>query len=247
MKATTKLLLSAAVGIATTFSVRANMLFFDFGDSTLMTSGNWNNLVHTNATLTPGPPIANAIDSLGNFTGISLSANGFNTGDNTAGTTTPGGAAAIFASTATQDSLFGHTVVFNGQGPLPLATLSLGGLDGSGNTLYSFTFFASRTGVSDDRETQYQVVGSTSGYSLLDAANNTSNVAIVSGIVPNPDGSLLVNISPGPNNNNSSGFFYLGAMEITISEVPEPSSLALAALGGLAAVVWGRRLRGNRS
>jgi hypothetical protein len=239
MKSVSTTLLAGALCLAASFTSQAASIFFDFGDSTLITSGNYNNVVHTNATLTPGPSIANAIDITGAFTGITLSESGFNTGDNTAGTTAPTGAASLFDAQATRDSLFGHTVVFNGQGPWPLATLSLGGLDGSGNTSYTFNFFASRLGATDNREAKYEVVGLTSGFSLLNAAGNVDTVATVSGIIPNLDGTLLVNISPGPNNNNSSGFFYLGALEM-IGVVPEPTSLALVTLGGLL-VTFGRR------
>jgi hypothetical protein len=206
-------------------SAQANTLMFDFGEINTPTGSNYNNVTQSQL------PIFNALDTTGAGTGIGLVTSGFNPGSNTNGTLAPGGAAAIFNSEATRDNLFGHTVNFNQPAPLPLATLALTGLDGSGATSYDFVFFASRTGVSDVRETQYAITGANSGTGYLNTSNNTDNVAVVSGIIPNALGEVTIAVSPGPNNNNSSGFYYLGAMQIT--SVPEPASLALLGLGGL--------------
>jgi hypothetical protein len=56
---------------------------------------------------------------------------------------------------------------------------------------------------------------------------------------PNSSGEILINIGPGPNNNNANHFTYLNVLEI--NTVPEPGSLALAGLGGLLLL---RRKRG---
>jgi len=243
MKPGLKTILVASFWIGASFTSRSASLFFDFGDSSLMTVGNYNNVIHTNATLTPGPSIGNAIDTSGGFTGISLSESGFNTGDNQSGTTTPTGAASLFDSQATRDSLFGHTVVFNGQGPLLMGTLTISGLNPS--AIYDFVFFASRTGVTDNREALYTVIGANTLSSVLDAANNTANVATILGISPTGAGGITVQVSPGPNNNNSSGFFYLGAMEMT--QVPEPSTTVLSLVGGTVLLLASRRYRTTRA
>ncbi len=191
--------------LAVNESAHAQSLFFDFGNTATPTAGNYNNLSYAIAGTTPGSPVTislnNAIDSTGAATTISLSTVISSTswaGMNTSGTTSPSGAASIFASTATSDFFYAsfHAPV-----------ISLTGLDGSGNTSYSFTFFGSRTGVSDDREANYNVVGSNTGSVLLDAANNTSNVGIVSGITPDSFGNLVINVSAGPDNNDGSGLF----------------------------------------
>lgn len=239
MKHATTLLVTAAIGLATAFSVQANTLFFDFGDTNQQTAAlNYNNIFVSPSQLS----ILNAVDSTGASTGIGLSASGFNPGSNLNGTTAPTGAASIFNAQATRDNLFGHTANFNQPGPLPLGILSLSGLNPAAT--YNFTFFGSRTGVSDNRETKYEVVGLNSGFGLLDAANNIANVAVVSGISPDALGNLTVNVSPGPNNNNTSGFFYLGAMQFTA--VPEPSSIVLAALGGIGLMIVRRQSSGCR-
>jgi hypothetical protein len=212
----------------------AASLFFDFGNATQQTAGNYNNITHTQA------PILNAIDSTGAGTGIGLSTIGFNElGPNDNGTTTPGAPGNVFDPQATRDNLFGHSDNFNIGSPRPMAVLDLSGLDGSGATSYTFTFFASRTGVSDNRETQYSIAGLNNGVGLLNAAANTSNVAVVSGIVPTAGGTIEISVMKGPANNNGSGFFYLGAMKIDSVPVPEPTTMAL--LGGAAILVAVRR------
>lgn len=234
-----KTLLAAAMTLTASLAVQAQTLFFDFGDPAQQTAGNYNNILISNGST------LNAIDSLGANTGISLASSGFNPGSNLNGTTAPTGAASIFDPQATRDNFFGHALgVFNQPNLLPLGVLTLTGLNPLAT--YDFTFFASRTGVTDNRETKYEVVGLNSGFGLLDAANNTANVAAVSGISPDALGNLTVNVTMGPNNNNGTGFFYLGAMEIVVNPVPEPSSLALAALGGLALAFGRRHLRGKR-
>ena len=241
MKKTRTLILTAAIGLAAALSVQAQTLIFDFGNSSFPTGPNYNDILTSNG----GTP--NAIDSLGSLTGIALSSSGFNAGANGNGTLAPSGAAAIFASSATRDSFFGHVAVFTGGtgpgGTSPLGILSLTGLNPTAT--YDFTFFGSRTGVADNRETKYEVVGLNTAFGLLNTANNTANVAVVSGISPDAFGNLTVNVTKGPNNNNGSGFFYLGAMQIVA--VPEPSSMTLATLGGFGVMLAGRRFRSSRS
>lgn len=207
-------------------SAQASTLKFDFGEIITPTGNNYNNVTQSQL------PIFNALDTTGAGTGIGLTTSGFNPGSNQSGTETPGGTAGLlFEDTTTRDNLFGHTSTFNQPTPMPMGTLSLTGLDGSGLTTYDFVFFGSRMSVSDNRETQYAVSGLNSGIGYLDTANNTDNVTNVSGIIPNALGEVTIEVSPGPNNSNSSEFFYLGAMQITV--VPEPAGLALFGLGGL--------------
>ena len=49
----------------------------------------------------------------------------------------------------------------------------------------------------------------------LDASNNTSNVASIFNIQPNGNGEITIQAETGANNNNSYGFYYLGAIEMT--------------------------------
>jgi hypothetical protein len=198
----------------------ATIMLFDFGDSGQITPGNYNNLI-----VNPPPTlnIPNVIDSFGNGTGVSVLVSGFFNGSNTQGTTTPTGAAAMFSAQATRDNGFGHAAAFGGNPLTPMGTISMAGLNTA--LTYDFTFFASRMSASDNRETEYAVSGANSGTAFLNASNNVSNVAVVSGISPNSLGEITIQIDPGPNNNNASQFWYIGAMQV--QAVPEPGLAGL--------------------
>lgn len=220
----------------------AATLLYDFGDSNQQTLGNYNNIV-------VNPPgvlsILNSLDSTGAPTGISVTASGFFNGSNQTGTNAAnpvsGVAATIFDPQATRDNAFGHAAAF-GTNPLtPQATVLFSGLDGSGATTYDFTFFAARIGVTDIRDALYDVTGANNGSAVLNASGNTSNVAIVSGITPTAAGNITLLVSPGPNNNSASRFYFLGAIQLVSNTVPEPTSLGLACLSCL----WFLRHRGR--
>lgn len=183
-------------------------LFFDFGDTAQTTTGNYNNVTHLQE------PVPNAVDSTGAATGISLTVtDAFWPGSNQNGTTSPTGDAAMFDAQATRDNVFGNTVVFGGFTE-PTGGFTLAGLSTTPGVSYSFTFYAGRLGVTDNRETAYTVTGANSAVGYLNAANNQSNVVVVSGIIADANGQIVVGVAPGPNNNNASHFYYLGAMKI---------------------------------
>lgn len=216
-------LLTLSICLAATAS--ATSLFVDFGETTQPTGGNYNNISQAQL------PIFNALDSLGNGTGIAIEVTDqFWPGSNQNGTTTPSGDAAMFDPQATRDNLFGNTVVFGGFTE-PTAQLTLSNLDTSGAFSYTFTFFGSRTGVTDNRETAYAVAGSNNATAYLNTAGNTSNVAIAADILANAGGQVTIDIGPGPNNTNGSGFYYIGAMRIDVVPVPEPATALLLTLG----------------
>jgi hypothetical protein len=73
------------------------------------------------------------------------------------------------------------------------------------------------------------VAGANSGDGYLNAAANINNVAIVAGITPTAAGQITVTINKGPNNTNGDGFYYLGALRVVSTRVPEPASLTLMA------------------
>lgn len=204
--------LVAAISLTLAAPAWGTTMYFDFGDLAQQTAGDYNNITHLRE------PIADAIDSAGNGTGISLTVtDAFWPGSNTSGTTSPSGDATIFDAQATRDNLFGCITEFGGFTE-PTGGFTLGGLSAAPGVSYTFTFFASRLGVSDNRETAYDVDGATSGIGYLNASNNHSEVAVVSNIEADMNGEIRVLVSPGPNNNNASGFYYLGAMKIVRNE-----------------------------
>ena len=178
--------------------------------------------------------VADAIDQFGFSTGMSIDiVDQFYTigAPSSLGTETPMGAAAQFGGEATDDYLFGHTGPFAGAPDNSLSVIEFGNLDA--NTIYSFTIFASRTGVNDNREAQYDLAGANNASGVLNASNNESEVLILAGLMADDSGTISMSVSAGPNNDNGNGFYYLGAIRIDTRPVPAPGSLALFAAAGL--------------
>lgn len=177
--------------------------------------------------------IGDLLDANGDPTGISLTTddtNSFNLGNNASGTASPGApASTYFPGTVTGNSYFGHTGSFQSS-TYPTAVWTFDGLDPSKS--YDFIFFAIRNSVSDNRETEYELVGANTVATYLDAANNTSNIAQALGVTPTAGGQVVLSVTAGPNNTNSAGFYYLTAMRFEES-VPEPASMLLLASGVL--------------
>jgi lysophospholipase L1-like esterase len=176
----------------------------DFGSTA--SSGTWNNLTDASG----AQSISDLVNTEGNSTGISLTIHDAFTGVNEVGTTTPNASLGI-VSTASSDSFFGsvgaHSGVVNLTGGVTLGGLSAG-------SSYTLSFFASRDGVTDNREATYTVTGNTTASVSLDAANNTANMVTVSKMIPAADGTIKVDVAPGTNNNNSLQYYYLGVMRI---------------------------------
>jgi hypothetical protein len=116
-----------------------------------------------------------------------------------------------FPASATRDSLFGNTETFSGLADV-FPEFKLTDLDPL--LTYDFTFYASRLGVSDFRETGYSVSGGNTGFAALNASGNIDNVAVVSGIRPDASGAITISLAPTSRNNNANHFTYLGAMRV---------------------------------
>lgn len=165
-------------------------------------AGRISGLVSTNGTETTA-----ALQMVARFNGANLN-----------GTT----ASTVFAASATRDSLFGNTAAFSGLSDV-FPVFKLTGLDPGYR--YGFTFYASRTGVSDNRETRYTVRGASEVVVDLDAANNVDALVSTPGIRPDAAGEISVALTAGPNNNNGNRFTYLGAMRVDFSPVVPPGLL----------------------
>lgn len=190
--------------------------YVDFGENGSLSSGNWNNVVAT--TRNQSGIVVNLNNDTGASTGITLTVDDSFDLTNNAGTTSPS-ASIPFPASSTRDSFFGSTQNFNNN-TNPTGGFTLSGLDPS--KYYSFTIFASRTGVTDNRETQYVITGATATNTTvyLNTSNNTALTVDAFNIQPTAAGTITLVASPGPNNNNSTGFYYLGAMKLVISDTP---------------------------
>ncbi|MBN1481006.1 T9SS type A sorting domain-containing protein [candidate division KSB1 bacterium] len=148
----------------------------------------------------------NLPNSLGGPTAISLEVFDAFNGINTNGTQNPDPSLEI-PNTASGDSFFGNTVTWSDRIE-PTGGIRLSNLDPEKE--YTITIFASRD-ATDNRETQYVCTGSKQDTSYLNVAGNRNTVVTFSD-VPTAAGTIEIVASTGPNNNNSYGFFYMGAL-----------------------------------
>lgn len=208
----------------------ATTLLFDFGRTNLQTPGNWNNVVPATTTLFA------LFDSDGGIygtAGLEITDTFFQTGEpSQLGSENPAGDAAGYPVEATDDYFFGHTTPFAGADPNPLGQVKLFNLEADKS--YNFTFFGSRQTVNDNRETAFDVDGANSLSGALAVSNNNTEVLRLEGITPDGNNEIFVSVSPGVNNDNSNGFYYIGLMQVDV--VPEPTSLLLILAGGVAAL-----------
>lgn len=181
-------------------------IFIDFGSAT--SASPWNNVTSVSSTSR-----IQLNDKQGNNTGINIKISdpfgGVNTNGETSTTTSWD-----MPDSATRDSFWGNTGnTFEGKN-IKTGSFIVSSLNKKEN--YSFTFFSSRSGVSDNRETQFTVTGKTkSGTVCLNSTANKSETVSVENIDPTDEGRITISVTSGPNNNNSNGFFYINAMIIT--------------------------------
>jgi lysophospholipase L1-like esterase len=205
------------IGAGTTIAgeVHPLVLLFDFGASATPTGKGpspddpenfWNNVTDSIGTVV-GAKLANVVTIDNVPTGIGLEILSRFGGANTNGTL----ASTQFAADATRDSLFGNTETFNGLANV-FPSFKLTGLDPS--LTYGFTFYASRMGVTDNRETLYTVAGVNPAFATLDPAANVDRSAMLVGIAPTAEGEITISLSPTDANNNANHFTYLGVLEV---------------------------------
>lgn len=194
----------------------------DFGLPSQLSTSPWNNVTE-NRILGSTTILKN---DLGESTGEILTlTDAFDDEINGWGTQNPD-SGLPFIVTATRDNFFGENVTFTDitENLEPTGGFTLSGLELG--KLYSFKIFASRTGVSDNRETLYTITGNAAPQTAtLDAANNISNVANIVNVQPNLDGEITIQVTTGPNNDNGFGFYYIGAIEMIKTEDAQPPSI----------------------
>jgi hypothetical protein len=195
-------------------SISAQTYLIDFGGANITTRGPipddpnnyWNNVVVAVGTTTNGV-VTNLVSSLNSTSSISLVMISRFNGNNENGAQV----SSVYPVDATRDSLYGNTEPFNNLSNI-FPSFKLTGLDPA--TKYTPTFYASRTGVSDIRETDYTVTGASSGLATLDAANNIDLSASVADISPDGAGEIRIDLTPSANNNNGNHFTYLGVLQV---------------------------------
>lgn len=225
--------IASSVPIAVDLRENASTVWnFDFGSTgNLTTSGAlfWNNVSNAVATSGSGG-IQNLVTSGGETSEVDFSMLSRFNSVNSNGVTS----STLFPASATGDSLFGNVELFGNLSHIYPA-FRLSGLDLAAD--YRFTFYASRSGVSDNRETLYTLVGATTETVALDPSQNVDGVAISPRLRPAQDGSISVSLSPGANNNNAYHFMYLNVMlmqkEWTMSVATPPTLNVEPVAGGL--------------
>ncbi len=188
----------------------AETVFIDFGGggSAQTATAGWNNLTAVN----PGSAIALTDYQTQSASGLSLefTTNFFAT--NGGGVTS---AIGEFPSTAAQDSFY-HS-------GSATPTLVLSGFDPT--RTYDFDFMASRDGVGDARVARYTLTGAATQWTTLDASNNASQVASLTGLTPAANGTFTLVVAADPTNTNSSQYFYLGGLKITGHDATLPAGI----------------------
>ena len=184
-------------------------IMIDFGSTSNISPAPWNNF--------PDRLLGSKLELLRNEHNLQTAINmevidGF-TGVNESGSTTPSAALGIPAS-ATSDSYFGNVEDWSGS-ISPTGGFLISGL--KAEKTYTFELFSSRMSVGDNRETKFVFTGSEADSVYLDAANNEARIASIS-VLPDAAGEIQLIASPGENNTNGYGFYYLGALKIIYDE-----------------------------
>lgn len=201
---------------------KVQTLLLDFGSSGTPTQNGpapddplnfWNNVTEAIGG-TAGGQLPGLVNALNAPTSIGLEIiSPFNgSGANTNGTLE----STVFPANATRDSLYGNTEVWSGFADVT-PSFKLTALNPE--RVYSFTFYGSRLGAGDVRETSYTIAGEGVTIVTLDPANNIDTVATAAGIVPDAMNEITISLAPTANNTSGYHFIYLGAMKV--DEIPE--------------------------
>jgi chitodextrinase len=173
-------------------------IFINFTDGSMQGSGVWNN---TNKIPALNDVFANMKDATGANSGISLTVTsswqGVGNGTNVLGATT-GNNSGVYPDSVIRSSYWSNTTQ---------QSLKISGL--SPTSKYSFTFFGSRGGVTDNRTSVYTINGNSVS---LNAAGNTKNTVTMTNVVPLADGTVMLYLKNGV----GSSFSYLNAMIIEL-------------------------------
>lgn len=189
--------------------VRKDTLNIDFGNSTRISAGNWNNVTDSKV-----GAVSDLINYQGLQSGIGVAVtDAFNDGSNTAGAAADDSLRIPY--NASSDSFFGSKRAAVG-GFEPTGGVTFSNLNPQ--TAYSFALFSNRadTGTNGtNRETKYTVTGKTSQSVSMNPSGAKGYFVRVSNMLPADDGTIRVTATTGENNNNPDGYYYLGVIRVT--------------------------------
>lgn len=175
-------------------------IYFDFGDASGTTPGNWNNVPMHNVT---GLQVTNAVDQDGDATGIDLNLLTTWNGDGSSGTT-----GHLYPDTAQVDYFYTSTS----------EDLRIEGLDT--NRTYDLIFYGSRAlgGESFYPDTDY-IVGAASV--TLACLGNSDRTVSVTGVAPDTSGHIAITVDDSADDGNG----YLSVLEIRYEVTIPPAIL----------------------
>lgn len=159
----------------------------------------------------------NLRDTTGNFTNVSLVVTERFNQINTAGSEVTDTEMKM-PKEVSKSSFYGNTATWLGI-IIPKSTIKFTSLDPLRK--YDFSVFASRMSATDNRETYYKFSGAIAADTIvyLNASNNTNNIVKAIGISPDSSGEISIEIGPGPNNNNPTGFYHINALNIKTNDI----------------------------
>lgn len=194
--------------VAVTEEEKPISINIDFGPySNITADAGWNNLfLESNDTQK-----VSLIDSKGDSTGFVAYFHDVMQGINSGGTSSAA-AGLNLPSTASSDNLYVS-------GDNPTGGITFENLNK--NLKYSFEVFASRMGVTDNREAKYTFAGQNTVVGTLNSSDNESGIAEAKDVVPDADGKILLTIEKGDNNTNSVGYIYIGTLRFTSTTLTE--------------------------
>ncbi len=181
-----------------------NRINLSFGSST--TQGAWNAL----ESYTVGAGINDLKDIYSDITDVDVVVINRFSGINSEGPTTTA-TELNMPGDVTKKSFFGNKKQFGGMAT-PTAVVKFSSLDK--NETYDFVLFGSIMNCTDNRETYYKFSGKMPADTILylNASNNIKRLVKAVGIAPNESGEIELEVGPGPNNDNSRGFYYITAL-----------------------------------
>ena len=119
----------------------------------------------------------------------------------------------LMPSDVSQSALWGYAAgKFGAQGPRGSAAIRLSHLNPE--LTYELTFFSSRNGCPDFRQTSYIVQGADTKAAAIQSANNMSETVTIKDVRTTDDGQLTLTVMPGSFNNSPNRFYYLNAITI---------------------------------